>query len=81
MIESINIIMCPSVSRYNDPPKDQPGAKIITCPHCESKMWISKKKRALVKILKNFLLICYDCLEKRARDGYFCDSEMRRIDI
>ena len=70
------VIMCPSLSRYPVPPKDQPGCELIECPHCFNQCWISAKKKAIKGAAKEYFLACYDCLEKKAKEEpeFFCNS-------
>lgn len=77
----LGIIMCPSLKRYPEAPKDQPGCEVINCPHCGLKAWVSEKKRILMAGLKHFEVYCYDCLEDKARtDKEFFKNHLK-VDI
>jgi len=64
------VIMCAPLVMYPKPPKDQPGCLPIEC-ECGQPMWISAKKREMLKNKKphdEVILKCYFCFEQFAKD-------------
>ena len=62
-------VFCPSLLRFKEPPKDQPGCIEKTCPECHKQMWMSHKKRT-IKALANpdeLYMVCYDCFEEKVK--------------
>lgn len=49
------------VSAFPQPPKDWSKSFITVCPNCSEKMWITHKKIAYSKNVKNFKIICMVC--------------------
>lgn len=75
------IIMCPNLKRYPEAPKDQSISRITNCPYCGDKVWLSKKKEALMQNLHRYELYCYDCIEAKAKKNPEFVTEALRIDI
>ena len=79
------IIMLPPFSEFKEAPKDQSASRLIDCPECKQKCWISEKKSELFLdhyLLKNeILMTCYHCITKRAKTDpdFFKNHEMRKI--
>lgn len=65
---NIGIIVCPPLSKFKEQPSDMSHCTLEDCPTCGNKMWLSEKKKALIKTfnsLSNELIIgCYDCMEE-----------------
>ncbi len=76
-------VICPPLSDYPQPPRDQPGCELEKCPHCSEKMWISAKKRNLRndKIISPENIYCYTCMYKKAEKdpSFLIGSERRNI--
>ncbi len=66
----IAVVMLPNLSRYPNPPEDQPGCLLYKCSQCDQPAWISTKKRDLQATIKaeNLYMCCYDCFEKKAKE-------------
>lgn len=79
------IIMCPPLSKYKEAPKDQSHSELYDCPKCDSKMWLSDKKKGVLMFSsclgKDIILACYDCITKMVAENatFFLDSE--RVDL
>jgi hypothetical protein len=79
-----NLVIIPGVPfrDYPKPPEDQPGCEKVECPDCHELMWISKKKRAFIKLNKaNHLSVCWHCIKQRASNGEFGDEFPPKLDI
>jgi len=72
MSDDLLTIMCPPLSQYPKPPADHSESTLTKCPHCKKKMWLSAKKKILIKefekMQKDILLICYPCLMIKAKE-------------
>lgn len=48
--------------------KEQPGIELFDCPECLKKMWVSKKKRKLLKTCQqnnvDYLYACWNCMKE-----------------
>lgn len=62
------IIMCPPYPEYETAPKDQSHCELFDCPKCKGQMWLSEKKKDVLKFAsslnKDILLGCYSCIKK-----------------
>lgn len=79
------VIMCPPLSRYKEPPKDQSHSDIFDCPKCKCEMWLSDKKKGIL-IFSSFLgkaimLACYDCIAKEVEASPHLFSKSERVDL
>jgi uncharacterized protein YbaR (Trm112 family) len=83
--KDLAIVMCPPYQEYKEQPKDQSHSELFDCPKCKGKMWMSEKKKGVLRFASvlgmEILLACYDCIAKLAKSNpeYFIDSE--RVDI
>jgi hypothetical protein len=70
-MKKILFMPCPTYSLFPEAPPNQSGCKLIDCPRCFGKMWISKKKRILRKRHKfdELLCACYECFIEFANDN------------
>lgn len=69
MKDKINLIPCPPLSLYETQPRDQSLSEIVDCPHCNKKMWLSEKKKSLIKNNPHKItLLCYFCIESELRN-------------
>lgn len=75
------IIICAPVKKFPMPPKDQKGCELDVCPHCETKIWISAKKRALKDCLEYSTVYCYDCVLDQAIANPANLANSVRVDI
>lgn len=70
MSKEIGFIFCPPLSEYPEPPKDISVCKLVDCPHCKNKMWLSIKKEVMKELMeqagKDILFACYPCFMKEA---------------
>lgn len=58
-------IMC-RPTRFIMPPKDEQTNNIPQlCSYCEGSMWVSDKKREMIKLNPTFELVCMDCIALR----------------
>jgi hypothetical protein len=64
------LIFCPPLSKYPQQPKDMSKCTLEPCPKCNKEMWLSEKKKELIKDKKDMELIlsCYDCFIEFAQD-------------
>jgi hypothetical protein len=62
-------------------PTDQPGCKLVTCNHCNKKMWLSEKKRILIMEHPEPFVACWHCLLEMAEKGDMKCDKLIRIDI
>ena len=64
-------IFCAPYPKYKNQPKDYSQSELSTCPLCENKMWLSIKKKQIIKtaseLKKDIFLSCYDCFEDFAK--------------
>lgn len=87
--KDLAIIFCPPLSEYPEPPKDISKCRLVDCPLCQQKMWLSEKKEAIKKLVdileKKYFYGCYTCLTEMAKEmnleGLLKDSKMIRIDL
>jgi hypothetical protein len=62
--------------------KEQPGLELSkACDFCDREVWVSKKKRALMKAFgkDGIEFYCYFCIEERARKDFKEKPEMIKI--
>jgi hypothetical protein len=58
-------IMC-RPTRFIKPPKDEQTNNIHQpCTYCEGMMWVSDKKREMIRLNSSFQLVCMDCIALR----------------
>lgn len=79
----ICFIFCPPLSKYPEQPKDMSLCKLEKCPDCNNEMWVSVKKKEIIKNVKDreIILLCYDCFIKFAKKNPHLFSEHMRINI
>jgi hypothetical protein len=60
--------MCLPVHDFPIPPTDegQTGYEKQLCPQCKIQIWVSEKKRKLLKERKELKLLCAFCCAKKA---------------
>lgn len=79
------IIMCPPLADCPEPPKDVALCRLVDCPHCEEKMWLSPQKKQwkddMVKHKRDFYLGCHKCLLKLAKKGFLKESKIIKIEL
>lgn len=73
MIPGTPLSMCPDKTELE---KEQPGLELQECPYCNQPMWVSAKKRKMLKEQaegKNFnvdmKLLCWLCIKISAEFG------------
>ena len=68
MTNNCSIITCPPLADYKLQPADHSASTTMDCPRCKNKMWISVKKKSVIKMAKNaghtIILVCYHCIEQ-----------------
>jgi hypothetical protein len=65
------VFFCAPYSRYPTKPEDYSPSKLVDCPHCNEKMWLTEKKEAIIsanKMDKEIILACFDCFIQIAND-------------
>lgn len=75
--------MGPPLSQYPEQPSDQSKCELTDCPECKEKMWLSRKKKEIMKNFspQNILMRCYDCLmEMVIKNPEFFKNHIR-VDI
>lgn len=81
----IHIFICPPLAEYPQAPSDHSASELIDCPKCNEKMWLSiKKKNMIKKIKKNkteLFLGCYSCFVKFAQENGNDVDELFVIDL
>ena len=69
------ILFCAPHDGYPEPPPDYSAAELIDCPECHKKMWLTVKKKAVIKLCdqakRPVLLLCFHCFMKKAEEGFF----------
>jgi ssDNA-binding Zn-finger/Zn-ribbon topoisomerase 1 len=79
------IVACPPLSDFPESPKDQSESTLVDCPKCNSKMWISQKKKGVLMfsscLNRDILFACYHCVKNYALKNpeIFSKSEMMNI--
>lgn len=70
---NVALTFCPPLSTHPEQPKDGSECSIEECPHCQQEMWLSIKKKELMKLAekmgKDNVLTCYTCLEGFIKDN------------
>lgn len=61
----ILLIVAPPVRVFQDPPKDQPDCISLECPICLNLMWVSQKKRNMLKSATDINMMCWDCFSNK----------------
>jgi len=58
-------VFCPPLSLYPEQPKDQSHCELVDCPECSQKMWVSDKKKGMMKFAetlgRKIIILCYPC--------------------
>jgi hypothetical protein len=67
-------LFCDPLSLYHEPPKRKEKYQLFDCPQCDDKMWVSEKKKELIKIIDDLLLICRLCFDKKLDEKYKDDD-------
>jgi len=78
------VIVCPPLESYPKAPEDQSHAELSDCPKCSNKMWMSAKKRELIKFAdsnEEILLACYSCFTEIVNEDpeFWKGSKMLKI--
>lgn len=64
------MIMCPPLKDYPKQPDDHSKSRLIKCPECKKKCWLSIKKEEIIEACeqaeKEVILLCYPCLMRWA---------------
>ncbi len=81
--QEVYVIMAPPLSQYPEQLSDQSKCELVNCPKCKNKIWLSIKKKELMKKFnpEQILLRCYDCLTKMALENPQDFARSTRIDI
>ncbi len=81
----ICVIFCMSVTDYPTKPNDISEAEKVPCPECKELMWLSVKKKAVLKLCtelkRNILHCCSRCLMNKAENGQFHPEEVEMVQI
>lgn len=85
MTNKTAIIPCPPLSDYPEQPKDQSLCTAESCPNCHNKMWLSEKKKAMIKLTEQsdikFIAKCYHCIMKMAEENPESIAGSRQVKI
>jgi len=74
------VIGCIPLYDRDTPPPEQQNCVAMPCPECGSLMWLSEKKRIMMKQNLDFLLMCFPCCaEMKVRRGD-ADFETKQVD-
>ena len=82
--DKLMFIFCAPLSEFKEPPKGNSLCKLVDCPDCGEKMWLSEKKEEMQKLFnKAVKMNCYDCFKKFAESNVdmFKDNQITCIDI
>lgn len=89
MNNDLVIIPCPDLKSYPQQPRDQSKCELVQCLYCNENMWLSEKKKAIIKfsnsVGKQIILACYPCmlneLEKMKNNGDIDETMCKQIRI
>lgn len=79
------VVACPPFHDFPEAPRDQSESTKVDCPKCNEKMWLSKKKKALLLfnscLNRDIFLACYHCITTFANENpdFFKKADMFNI--
>lgn len=76
-------MFCPPLSQYQEQPLDISKCTIEDCPKCKNKMWLSEKKKEIIKKneKENIYLLCFNCFSEFAKDNPKMFLNHKRINL
>ena len=60
-------VYCHPLSIYHEPPTKKDNYELEGCPDCNNLMWISERKRELLRVLEDVFLICMLCFDEKVQ--------------
>lgn len=83
MTEKNKLFVIPGMplEHFPEPLDEQPGSELCTCNHCGNKMWLSKKKRALVLSIPDAFVGCWICILDFSKTGAFEIGDVEQFNI
>jgi hypothetical protein len=83
--EDVVIVMCPPLAQYPKPPSDHSASTLTDCPDCNQKMWLSEKKKAMIKFAESFgkeiWMQCYPCSVKLGQEMIKEKCDIHKINL
>ncbi len=84
MKKSLVVLFCAPLRDYPEQPKDYSKSRLIQCPYCAEKMWLSEKKEIIFNQANDngndIILACFHCLIKIAHENPELKDHIR-VDI
>lgn len=85
MTNDLIVVMCPPFPEHAEAPKDHSASELRDCPHCDSKMWLSEKKKGILLfascLKKEIFLGCYPCVKEHVKENSDKSTEFNAIKI
>ncbi len=79
------VVMCPPYPEYQEKPADHSESRLINCPMCNEKMWLSNKKEFYLMFSsysgKEILLGCYNCITKEFEENTPIGEELVKVEL